>query len=362
MEETKPNLYATWSLVAINCAIFIFMIANGAGFFETNGYVHMRWGSNFAPLTLSGDWWRLLSNIFIHYGILHLALNMYALVSIGVYLEPLLGKVRYLAAYLCCGVFASLASLWWHVPAVSSAGASGAIFGLYGIFFALLTTKLIPEVARNSMMANTAIFIGYNLFYGIKDGVDNAAHIGGLVSGLAMGYAFWLPLQVENMRSIRSWIHPGLVAITAASAFLFLKTHPESQEQRVEVLAELHEAGFQDFKKFNDHLNEISDYDQKAIADLTNENLSPSEFSKLLKEVSYPAWDKAHSLLNEMEKMQVSDNNKQKVVLLRKYLKVRKKQAQLIQEYNYTRDSSLIPLMQKSSSVLTELQEKMRDL
>lgn len=362
MEETKPSLYVTWSLVAVNCALFLFMAADGAGFFDTNGYVPMRWGSNFAPLTLSGDWWRLLSNVFIHYGIFHLGLNMYALASIGAYLEPLMGKVCYLTAYLCCGILASLASLWWHVPPVNSAGASGAIFGLYGIFFALLTTKLIPDAVRNSLLTNTAIFIGYNLIYGIKDGVDNAAHVGGLMSGMAIGYAFWLPLQVEQLRFMRGWIYPGIIAMTAAGVVIFLKAHPESQETRMEVLAELHEAGFPDFKQFNALLNQISEYDQKAIADLANKNMTANDFSTLLETVSYPAWDKAQGLLNEMENMQVSESAKQKVGLLRKYLKVRKKQAQLIEEYNRTNDSSLIPLMQKSSVVLNELQEKIRAL
>lgn len=361
-EDTQLNLYATYTLIAVNILIFLLMLADGAGFFDIDGHVHMRWGSNFAPLTLSGDWWRLLSNLFIHFGPIHLAMNMYALFSIGIYLEPLLGKVKYLTAYFCAGIFASLASLWWHVPPVNSAGASGAIFGLYGLFFALLTTRLIPDIARNSLLANTVVFIGYNLFYGIKDGVDNAAHIGGLLSGLAIGYAFWLPLQVQKLRSLYKWIQPGIVAVTAAAAFLFLKTHLESQEMRASVLASLEESRYPDFRKFNAQFQAISEYDQKAVAGLADENLSPEEFSNLLKNISYPAWEKAEGLLPEMEQMDVSENAKKKVALLRKYIELRKLQAKLIDRYNHTENASFVPMIEKSAVAISNLQNKIKAL
>ncbi|MCE5316129.1 MAG: rhomboid family intramembrane serine protease [Parachlamydia sp.] len=361
MDKTnEPNLCATYSLIVVNILIFMLMLADGAGFFDIDGHVHMRWGSNFAPLTLTGDWWRLISNIFIHFGPIHLAMNMYALYSIGIFLEPMLGKVKYLTAYFCAGVFASLASLWWHVPPVNSAGASGAIFGLYGLFFALLTTRLIPEVTRNSLMANTAIFIGYNLFYGIKDGVDNAAHIGGLLSGMVIGYALVLPLLVEKLQVLRKWIQPGIVAVTAAAAFLFLKTHLESQKMRDAVLATLENSRYPDFKKFNEQFQAISEYDQKAVADLANDNLSPKEFSELLKNVSYPAWEKAKDLLLEMEQMDVSENAKKKIALLREYIDLRKVQAKLIDSYNRTQNAAFVPMIEKSAVAINNLQDKIK--
>ena len=192
------NLYITYAIMVLNIVVFALMAFDGAGIFEPNGLVHIRWGSNFSPLTLSGDWWRLLSATFIHFGIIHLAMNMYCLYTIGVYLEPMLGKVKYAAAYLCTGILASLVSLWWHTEPANSAGASGAVFGLYGLFLALLTTDLIPKSVRTSLLQSIGIFIVFNLVYGMKGGVDNAAHVGGLVSGFVIGYLYVLNIRKEK--------------------------------------------------------------------------------------------------------------------------------------------------------------------
>ena len=123
----------------------------------------------------------MITNCFLHIGILHLAFKMYALIFIGVLLEPYLGKLRFAVAYLLTGVFASVASLYWHDHTVS-AGASGAIFGMYGVFLAMLTTNLIPKSVRKGLLASIGLFVAYNLLYGLKGwGIDaNAAHIGGL--------------------------------------------------------------------------------------------------------------------------------------------------------------------------------------
>ena len=178
MNLAGSNLYVTYAIMAINIIVFGLMAFDGAGIFEPNGFVHLKWGSNYSSLTLSGDWWRLLTCTFIHFGIIHLAMNMYCLYTIGVYLEPMLGKIKYTAAYLCTGILASLVSLWWHTAPANSAGASGAVFGMYGLFLALLTTDLIPKSVRASLLQSIGIFIVFNLVYGMKGGVDNSAHVG----------------------------------------------------------------------------------------------------------------------------------------------------------------------------------------
>lgn len=191
INNSSNTIYATYTIIGINVLVFILMLFDGAGLLDSNTLVHIKWGSNYSPLTLSGDWWRLITNIFIHFGIIHITMNMYCLYSVGVYLEPILGKVKYIAAYLCTGILASITSLWWHSEGVNSAGASGAIFGMYGLFLALLTTtNLIPKKIRRALLQSTVIFVVYNLVYGIKSGVDNAAHIGGLLSGFILGYLY----------------------------------------------------------------------------------------------------------------------------------------------------------------------------
>jgi rhomboid protease GluP len=201
----KPveGYYITPILLNLNLAIFVAMVLSGVHFFlpETESLVN--WGANFKPVTLAGQWWRLLTCCFIHIGILHLLLNMYALLYIGLILEPYLGKTRFLAAYLLSGVAASMTSLWWHDLTVS-AGASGAIFGMYGVFLAMLTTNLLDKSVKKALLTSIAVFISYNLMNGFKpnSGIDNAAHIGGLLSGLLIGYAFVPALKKhENTNS-----------------------------------------------------------------------------------------------------------------------------------------------------------------
>jgi rhomboid protease GluP len=126
---------------------------------------------------------------------------MYALMYIGMLLEPVLGRTKFIVGYLLCGITASTISLWWHDYTVS-AGASGAIFGLYGIFLALLSTNLIEKNVRSSFLSSISIFVIYNLTIGMKAGIDNAAHIGGLAGGVFTGYCFYFPLRRPESKSL----------------------------------------------------------------------------------------------------------------------------------------------------------------
>lgn len=187
----KPTqgFYITPILIDLNILIFILMVISGVNIMLPDNESLLNWGANFRPMTLDGQLWRLLTNCFLHIGIFHLIMNMYALLYIGILLEPLLGKTRFISAYLLTGITASIASLWWNDLTIS-AGASGAIFGMYGVFLALLTTNFIEKSTRKTLLTSIAVFVGYNLIYGMKGDIDNAAHIGGLLSGIVIGYAF----------------------------------------------------------------------------------------------------------------------------------------------------------------------------
>jgi len=186
----KPTdgYFITPLIINLNILIFIIMMVSGVNIFEPTNESLITWGANFRPVTLAGEWWRLITCCFLHIGILHLLLNMYALFYIGSLLEPYLGRKRFLAAYLLAGLCASVTSVWWHGLTIS-AGASGAIFGIYGVFLAMLTTSLIEKTERKALLTSIIFFVGYNLINGLGGGIDNAAHIGGLISGLLIGYA-----------------------------------------------------------------------------------------------------------------------------------------------------------------------------
>ncbi len=227
----KPTegYFITPILINLNILIFIAMSISGVNVLLPDNESLINWGANFRPVTLEGQWWRLLSCCFLHIGIFHLLLNMYALLYIGLLLEPYLGKVKFATAYLLTGILASTASLYWHDLTIS-AGASGAIFGMYGVFLAMLSTNLIEQSARKTLLTSIAVFVVYNILNGFKpdSGIDNAAHIGGLVSGLLIGYALIPSLKKPEEHKLHS-VSIGLVSVLVlVSSFVVYTTIPNN--------------------------------------------------------------------------------------------------------------------------------------
>lgn len=186
---TSPRTPVTYALIAANILIFAATLVAGAGWFRNTGAVQITWGSNFGPFTTDGEWWRLLTSLFLHFGVLHLLLNMWALASFGSMAERLYGRASYLLIYFTAGLCGSVASISWR-PEVNSAGASAAIFGILGALLAgqLRSRKLIPRSVLRPLIASTLIFTGIALAAGMTSAnIDNAAHVGGLAAGLLLG-------------------------------------------------------------------------------------------------------------------------------------------------------------------------------
>jgi rhomboid protease GluP len=178
----------TTALVAINVAVFIAMALKGISPVNPTVDQLQKWGANFGPLSLINQPWRMLTSNYLHGGIIHLFFNMWCLWNLGNLAERIFERWTYLLTYTCCGLAGSLVSLWWH-PMVTGVGASGAIFGMAGALIAVLYLgKLpVPKQAIQATLRSLLIFAGYNLFFGLGAGIDNSAHIGGLVMGLAIG-------------------------------------------------------------------------------------------------------------------------------------------------------------------------------
>jgi rhomboid protease GluP len=182
----RKGFIATPIIMYANTAVFIAMVIAGLGFIDFSAADLVRWGGNYGPDVEGGQWWRLLTSTFLHGGIMHLAINMYALLFVGIFLEPVIGLKRFVICYLLLGIVASIASYKIH-PGQVGVGASGAIFGLYGIFLALLLSGIFPALMKKTFLVSISIFVGFNLIAGLSGNVDNAAHIGGLISGLIAG-------------------------------------------------------------------------------------------------------------------------------------------------------------------------------
>ena len=188
--RSESGITVTHILFGINLAVYLGMVlASGAPFQEFSGAELIRWGANVGPLTLTGEWWRLLTCVFVHGGLLHIAFNMWCLWDLGALSESLYGRWTFTAVYLISGLGASLASVTWN-PHVMSVGASGAIFGLAGALIAAfkLGEFSVPRPALSGPLRSLLVFVAFNLVFGAASGVtDNAAHIGGLLTGLILG-------------------------------------------------------------------------------------------------------------------------------------------------------------------------------
>jgi rhomboid protease GluP len=197
-----PTPYTlTYILIALNALVFVAMVASGISFTDPTPLQALTWGADFAPLTVGAhQYWRILTSTFVHFGIIHIAFNMYVLYQIGPFIEMVFGRARYLAIYIVAGLGGSLVSLWIH-PMSVGAGASGAIFGLYGAVFGFLLIKrgvLNPAVV-SSIGKSAGIFVLYNIVYGtISRTTDLSAHFGGLITGFLIGMAL-IPQRSPNL-------------------------------------------------------------------------------------------------------------------------------------------------------------------
>ncbi len=213
----------TQVIFGINVAVFLGMaIANGNPFQDFPWQETILWGANSGRLTLSGEWWRLLTSVFVHGGFIHIAFNMWCLWYLGTLAESLYGRWTYLAIYLTCGVGASLASVAWHFLG-SSVGASGAIFGLAGALIASFSLGefSMPKAALSGTLRSLVIFAGFNLFFGrLFSGTDNGAHVGGLVTGLLVGglIALVAPERGQGLRRIAVFLVMALALTGWAAA------------------------------------------------------------------------------------------------------------------------------------------------
>lgn len=336
MKTASGSSWITYFLIASNTAIFIFMIVSGVDIMSPAAGDIIQWGGSMSVLTATGEWWRILSSMFVHIGILHLLFNMYGLWYIGKILEPMLGKPVYASAYLFSGVCASLLSVWWHQnDAMVSAGASGAIFGLFGLFLSLLLTDLIPRAVRDSMLRSTAVFVGFNLLYGLKGGVDNSAHIGGLVAGFGSGLLIYqVQLKKREPGSKRQVpLSAALLATAIALSFAVIPAIHVSGGYTSESGADA----------FNKTIAAFTPLETEALAVYERSNtLSKEAYIRELKTITLENWKKGQDLFIALQKKRLNDRLQNLLKELINYCRLNQEKTELTirifselsQEYN----------------------------
>jgi len=215
-------------LVALNTLVYLIMAIEGHNFLNFDVNLLQSWGANSGASTSGGQWWRLITSTFEHGGLMHLALNMWCLYNLGWLAELLFGRSRFTVLYLLCGIGGSLASICWRGNGLS-VGASGAIFGIAGALIPamLLSSNHKVRMALKGQLISIMLFVAYSLWAGAASQVtDNAAHVGGLLTGLVLGAAYPSGISLrERMGRARVWAGTLFVLLAFACAAVFAVRH-----------------------------------------------------------------------------------------------------------------------------------------
>ncbi len=206
--KTKP-IIVTYILIALS--IFVFSLTYLFGNGSEDAQTLLVFGANYAPLIKDGEVWRLLTSTFLHAGIFHLVVNMYALYILGTQLETFVGKTKFITIYFISGLMGSLFSVLLGGGSLS-VGASGAIFGLAGalLYFGLRFRLYLGNALRNQILPIILI----NLLIGFMiPAIDVAAHAGGLIAGYLTTAALGIKARENEKEKISSWISLTLLFI-----------------------------------------------------------------------------------------------------------------------------------------------------
>lgn len=190
LKQRMPYVWVCQTLILANLLVFLAMLLHGAGFWHSPNQIQLAWGANFAPATQDGQWWRLATALFLHFGAMHLGMNLLALWDGGRLVERMYGHGRFILLYIASGLMGNFLSLVIQGNAAVSGGASGAIFGVYGALLTYLWMHRLQMERQEFrwLFGGACIFSVLTIALGfVIPGIDNSAHIGGFVSGLLLG-------------------------------------------------------------------------------------------------------------------------------------------------------------------------------
>src|SRR5947207_15707740 len=214
LRTRTPWTPVTPAIAALNAIVFLMMLFAPGSFSDPQTLV--AWGGIFGPRTTNGEWWRLATMMFVHAGFVQLVVNLAGLTQAGLLLERLIGNIAFGAVYLAAGIIAALISLLVS-PISVSAGASGAVFGVYGLLFVTLalgvsrrSATAVPLRAITRLVPAAALFILYNLG---DDNVQTTAEICGFAVGVLAAVALQVRVADEKPPAWRAAATFGTAAV-----------------------------------------------------------------------------------------------------------------------------------------------------
>ncbi len=207
LDLLTPRVWALYAMVAVNVLVWCMHVAAGISPTAPLSPQLFAWGANSASaVVLDGELWRLLTATFLHGGIMHLAFNMLGLWEAGKQLCRLLGNGQFLLIYLASALCGSAAGLHLSTQLAVSVGASGAVFGVLGGLLAASWhyRRQVPAHNSRRLWSGLGVFVVYSLLNGLRqEGVDNAAHFGGLACGVLLGLLLLAPFDAAAWRARR---------------------------------------------------------------------------------------------------------------------------------------------------------------
>ena len=282
-----PSAWAMSLVMAVCVLVWAANVYTGMDFMKPKPEDLYRWGGNASSAVQAGEWWRLLTNIFLHGGAIHLTMNMFALWESGLILTRLFGNRGFLFVYFCSGIVGSALSLFFAAQTHVAVGASGAIFGVMG---ALLVAVMrhqdrMPAAYSKRLKTGLGVFIVLSLLFGfIQPGIDNAAHIGGLLAGMLCGLVVTAPAGTHSSSGDRNLRLLGGTVVFGALVMAMVQFSPPAKHDMRVI--------FHDMQAWADLQPQFIAY-QKAllvdVASMQSGKISPQQFSRLLYEKHIPA-------------------------------------------------------------------------
>ncbi|WP_377912810.1 rhomboid family intramembrane serine protease [Bacillus songklensis] len=253
-EYGKPFL----AFVLLAAQIVMFLVLEFKGGSE-NTLTLIEYGAKFNPFIFDGEWWRFITPIFLHIGMLHLLMNSFALYYLGPMVEKMYGSIRFLFIYLFSGFTGVLGSFLFS--STVSAGASGAIFGCFGAL--LYLGKIHRQLFLRTMGYNIIAVIIVNLIFGfVVPGIDNAGHIGGLVGGFLAASIVSLPKHRNPKEQVLGLVISGVIVI----ASLLYGFSPKNLEKDTEYALGIAQ-NFNANKQYDKALDVLQPFQEKSIKD-----------------------------------------------------------------------------------------------
>lgn len=301
LDAATPVAWALYLVMALNIGIWLLNVLKGMSALQPTPADLFAWGANSAAaVTRDGQYWRLLTATFLHAGLIHLALNMVGLWEAGRQICRWFGNGQFLLIYLGAALAGSGLSLHFSSQQSVSVGASGAVFGVLGAVLMAIWRhrERIPDTIAKRLMSSQGVFVAYALVQGFtKPGIDNAAHVGGLVAGALITLLLAPQMGQAVATGARRALRQGLaLAATGAAVFLLVLTTPEPRvhhRQLFEAQAAL--------QRLLPQLQAGEQALQRDAQELTAGRLRPEQFAERVEATHLPTYRRLSQVLMPLQ-------------------------------------------------------------